>query len=675
MSERLLSALGRAAQALAYYAPSHPVCVEARQEVRTALEERFRADPGRLSLATGGSSLFVDRDGPARAEGAAAALARTMLRRGLLGIRLDRRVDPDRFLAVIDALSAPPEPNESARLDQLESPGLELISVDFAGLFDGAVARLPPAAREDPVLERGLRTVIRFGRGGEPIPVRFESVRDPDGLGKFLEDLIERAEDGRAGRDEIADAGAEAFRLHAGARADLGEGAARLADALARLAPEARFELLRRLSEVEGSDLLSALGPSIDDGTVVDAIASALLEDSSEAVAKAVGRLLGRLRPVLGARRRLLAQVDRASSARGRPIDGLLWQSLEARTLGDERHGIAELTDPGSYPGLIRQAELRRRWESRPVLGQDVLHTLDKRLVREPLLAVYGALLAADGPVSAELAEDALGLAQALEDEGIRDAGLPVQLEIARRAGDSRELRPLLRVAVDRPSGLARLPRLVRDPRTPNSVRAALLLGALHRFGPQQQLHLRSTMRRLPPESFAELIAGGFGPLGPHRLAAALEATLATGSPEGLEVARRALATVRREDIGLVIDALVRAPRGSGLKLVGLIAGLKGPGPIRRLLRAGPEEDGLSDRVALLAVEALGHSDGGLALAYLGHLLVRPAPLLSSGPVEAVRLAAARALVHHPSPSAKVLIERARRHRAARRALEAIGHG
>lgn len=664
----LVNAIGRAMQALAYYAPSHPVPREALTEAWRAAQATLK-QLSRVTLATSGHELLVDADGPPLGGSAAPTLARGLFRRKLLGLRLLPTLDEESLARVVAALAEQPALLErrggfSAAIEK--ASGVESVSVDFAALFDGALERLPAIIREDPILERALRSLLRFESGaGAPIEVRLEDVDELDELGTFLEGLVRRAHDERARGDDLAEAAWDAFRLFRSVAADglaVAEGADALARALVRLPPEARFELLLRLAEGDeqgGAEVLTSARSRIDEGALIEAIAGALADrDRAEAQVLAIGRLLGHLHPVQAERRRLLTQIDHATRARARPIDGLLWQSLEARTVGDDRGGLLEVTDLDSEAGLIEHASLRSQNRATAVPGQSILHTTRETDLDEPLAELLEALLASESRLSPALISDALVLADALEARGDRAGSTGLWVALGRRGERDAEARSRFLEGMTR-GGERRRDAVVAHPDAPAVVRALLLLLALETSDPGQRPELRHRLALVPVPALAPIVEGAWGPVGPQRLRVLLETALLADPRQGLGLARRVLASRRRGDAELAIEVLARAPRGSGLRFLALLAGVKGPRPALLLLELTPETKDAWPPLAERAIEALAAMSDPRATKILAYLVERPPGLFFEAVKEIARRTAARALARNASPLALEALERA----------------
>lgn len=636
---------------MGYYDREHPVFLSARSEAAEAITAVL-ADRASLLIATAGDRLLIDADGPALGGPGAAALASRLFEAEVLAIQITPPVRPAEVGRLLELWAESPDRLIAAggmahRL--AGASGLLAVPLDCRRLFAGEALDLPEAMAQDPVLRRALEALLRFRGGpGLQVEVRLADVATADDLGSFLEGLVGFEP------EAAAEAGAKAYALH---RAEVGpEGLAAAADtlsaALVRLAPDARFALLRKLSEDAAGDLIGRL----PEAALVEAVAGSLAGAVDDPTVAAVGRLLARLHPLERDRKRLLSQVDRAVV---RPVDGLVWQALEARTLEDERRGWLELTASDAEPGLMKSARRRMAFEGAPFDGQEILHARDDRASRRALAEVLAAVIEDGAPLDRGLFERIGEELDRLEADGDIEGVARLLTAAARRAATDPEFAPLLPTwapswgrqrflleAADlEPLTLGRVALLAMDGAPPN--RRAALVAALS--GIERWVH---------PKLLGEL---GEKP-NPSKVEALLEAAVRRDEAKGVALCRAALAERPRAEKPAVLRLLARVG-AAGVPALAHAAGWTGPGGASAAL--GHPDDVLELQVA--AVAALGRCRSQQAAGVLARLLDRGG---RGEAADAMRDAAARALTEHPSPEAREALRAAANsaHRAVRSA-------
>ena len=677
----LIRSLTRAGQALSYYAADHPAATQTIFEAWRVLQQStFHLS--HLTLATTGRGLIVDATHPPLENAIALSLAKVLFERDILGLCFGPMLNEEGFNALVQGLCA--SPHQFKTQDKLSeaiarAPGVDVVVVDFGALFETDHPQIPAAVHDDPVLERALRSLLRFEEGaGKAITIKREDLKTPSELGAFMESILQQAQNERTHQDDIIDAAHEAYRLHIATtknlHGDLAASALVMSNALVRLPPNARFELLRRFAESPPEDdLLAPLSPNLTDNRVVEAVSAALLGgEDDEGTVRAIGQLLNRLRPIAQSRKRMLAEIDGELKNKGQAIDGLLWQSLEARVLNEDRRGFVELTDPQSEAGLIEQAYLRTRRQTAPVPGQNVLFTLRPGQLAQFLPELYRSILETSRSVSPDRYTEIMQVALDAETQGDRSTSTKLLALVARRAVDDLHARELFRATIEEDYVPERIPALLSDEKTPLSIQAWLLLVALDRSKKADAAQIHTLLRRIPPGAMEPLFAGDWGTLTARRLEALLEAAFQNAPNDALNLGIRPLSSHRQDVRAVAIKALAHAPRGVGLRTLATLAGVRGPRAVGQLLAIENPDTEILLTVAHQVIDALTSVSDKGGVQILEHLLTRSAPLINASVYETLRKSAARALARNNSEPARQVLQGAykSRSRAVRAAVK-----
>lgn len=689
--QEVVRAVTRSIRAMGYYDADHPVFEAARREAFEALQAAWATEDG-VTLGAAGGHLVIDEAGTVMNDDPSRALADRMFQASIVAVRLHLTVRPEDLGHLMRVLAERPERvrgagGAAALLADWGAEGVEVTEVDFGAVFAGETADLSPYVGSDPVALQALRGVLRFreGRAGDAdLEVRLEALDSPESLGDFLDELLDEAgpqvvagAEGALTADDVADRAAQAFlrnQERLGGPEDLQRSAQALDAALVRLAPDARFALLRRLagadepSQAGQESAAKQLGGALADRTLVSALAAALVEQPDDPdVAAAVGNLIRRLRPVESRRQEILQAVDADLAGRGRPIGGALWQQMQAKALEAEDLGMLEVAVRESRVVLATHADRRRRGLDRPVPGQDVLHTLAPGILENWAVQALVSVLEADGFLKDAVLDDAERWVVDLDREGAVDEAMSVLRALVARAGRARGAPDDLEARVDRllasERGTAWAKRLLRRDDVRGPVMGRIVLGALEQATERTaQDKLVRRLVALGPEDLRPLALERARRGSVRQVQGILRASFALGPAMGFEVARRALTHPDHGVKGHVLRDLADHPTEDVLALLAHVAGWKGSKRPAQLLALGPEDRRRLPRLQLAAVGALGLSKSPLAVRPLLELVTHTKRLADTTSDD-LRVAAAQALLTNGTPAARTALDRIAQHK------------
>lgn len=702
----LVSAFEKALRALSYYSPDHPVFRQQQEEAELALQATFEALPV-FTLGAGGSHLLYD-DAGGRLEGRAAqAIATRMFELSVAGIRFETPIGSGGLGRLLTYLAhAPARVRAAGGLAHLlgNTQGVTVMEVDFDRIFRGEVEQLSEFVGEDLVAEAALKDLLRWreaqddGAAGDEIVIERDAVRTPESLGEFLDDLLDKAEpdavadpharssasrppgERELGKAEVAELAARAFwsnqRSMTRQRAseqELSQAANHLSSALVRLSPEARFQLLQRMAgqedDPEDPVAVRRLSEKLQDETIVEAVASALADGGhNDGLARSIGDLIRRLRPVEAQRKRLLDQIARARPASR--AGGVLWQELSSRALDQPGLGLLELRAEQTLPLLAQAARARREGKLPPVWGQDVLYSADARAAERYEHEVVVGMLAQGGRCGEGVYRRALALAASLE---AARAGselarlLQVILQRARADGTDPAALQLAEKLFEGAHGIRRAVWLLKQNVTPPH--PILILSALE-----------ARPSRTATEALIQLLSQADGSELLHT--AERHATTASwswvqnlvraanrhGAQTGLAVARLALAQGGIKTKEATLKILAETPHGETIGLLAQAAGCAGEKQRLHTLGLLAGDRNLT-RLRRAAIGALGLSHSPVAAQALAELLFST-KLFESREDEEIRLSAAQALVTNGSEAARRILSEGAQHR--KRAIREI---
>lgn len=696
----VVAAFTRAIRAMGYYDASHPVFEQSKREAYGTLREAWRLEPV-ITLGCAGRRLVIDEAGTSLGDGPSTTLARRLFDSSVVAIRLHDVARPDDVGVLMKVLAESPEKIRSAGgvatlLEAERVQGIDVLEVDFGALFAGSDADLSPLVGGDPIAEIALKGVLRFKEGdddkSDALAVSLEKLTTPESLGEFLDDLLEDAEpealaDGSSGAgpdwghmsgDDVADFAAQAYLTNqehltsAGKMEELAASAQMLSNALVRLSPDARFSLLRRLA---GGDTVESagheqavrqLGEHLEDDDIVDAVAQALLDRSSDSdTVRAIGNLIRRIRPVEAERKRLMERVDATMLQRNKPIDGVLWQQIQAQALEERALGLLEMSLEKVRPNLVRAAQRRLRGKARAVVGQDVLFAFDALAVSRRAARAYGVVVLDPKAKVQDGTLDAVRrLIGRLVEQGDEPECLLLLGALVRRVDKDPD--PTLNAFVEEllsgDRGSAWSAKLLARGGVDGRMMGELILNALDGPGDREYKEgLLDRLARFDPSSLLRMgeQAARAEPLRVHHL---VRAALRADAWVGVKVARVALKNPSSKAKELAIKALVDAPSADALGVLAHAAGWKGDKYSLAMLGLKSSEQARAHKLQMAAIGALGLSRAPGAVRPLVDLLMQKR-LFESKESEEVRLGAAQALLTNGTPEAKEALEEGAQHK------------
>ncbi|MEO1334165.1 MAG: hypothetical protein AAFV29_00920, partial [Myxococcota bacterium] len=465
------------------------------------------------------------------------------------------------------------------------------------------------------------------------------------------------------------------------------------------------------------------LGKHIDDRQVTSAIAAALFDQRGDpATVRAIGNLIRRIRPVEAERHRLLSDVDNDMRAQGRPIDGVLWQEMQSRAFENNALGLLEMSLHQTRQSLRECALARRSDQVAPVAGQDVLHTVDSRVIDywttyalADLLEVpsdpqesgfdvrpdapTGPLPAGSQmptgslPVGANMPTGPLaptgshastgsfgrmvrlgpGAIEAcrlqlerLDQTGATDECMLLLQAMMRRSDveSESELSEVLIGLLESPEGPKWSRRLLRHEGRPTQMMGEILLNALDRPGDRTfKSNLIDRLARFDREGLIRLTAR-FGPnASPLQAQSLVLAALRLEAAVGVRIARMLLRNPTLRVREVVLKTVVERPDREVVALLAHVAGWKGEKFTKSLLGADVADSRSTlHRIQLAAVGALGLTRNGLAAKPLLDILVR-SKIFNDRDQEELRVAAAMALRTNATAEAQLALREASQHR------------
>lgn len=541
--------------------------------------------------------------------------------------------------------------------------------------------------------------MLRFkedGAIGASVGISLEALATPESLGAWLDELLDDAEPGvvdgadgaRArgdalertggrgpGADEVADRVARAFQTNqaavasraGGSEADLAKSAEVLAGALVRLSPEARFALLRRLAGGEDGDVdgvsLARLGPKVPDRVIVEAVAAALVEQRGDSDAvRAVGNLIRRLRPIEAERAKMLASLDRAMTDRARPLDGVLWQELQAKALARSNLGLLEV-DLAAHRTELAAMMAERLAGTRPAVPGQQLVASSQAAVSRGAARVLGALVREPRPLGAAIVEAVRGLLDVLDRNGVSDEGLELVRALMARA-DAEEggaAAALVRELLAGARGAERTAKLARVPGEETRMSGEILLRAL--ASPGDRAHKERLFERLAAFDVDTLkaLATELRDAEPHRVHHLARALLRADPAAAVKLVRLALRGTSTKHKEAALRALAGSADREALGLLAGLAGWKGERVARGLAGELTSDEKLH-ALALLAIELLGSSRSALVIEPLV-AIAQTSKLITSKETEALRAAAALALAGMGTAEANAALDALRAHK------------
>ena len=489
--------------------------------------------------------------------------------------------------------------------------------------------------------------------------------------------------------DELAELATQAFlgtwqKLQAQGAPEikLAQTAQVLAKALVRLSPEARFSLLRQLAGAEGQaatgGAVTNLATEIKDDLILDAITSVLAAQTGDPeTIEAVGTLLRQLRPIESERRKILDSLDQTLRSQGQPLDGMLWQELQASAFATQGLGMLELTFRQSSGPLAERAQARIKQGGNPPEIQQILATLDPRHRAARAAKLLCELL----PNNRELPSGMASMAKDIID-GV-DAGdgaptgehLKLLMQLVKRAEgqpSSSAVGQTIKDLLSGPKGAQRSIALVRSQACPGSaVLADALLNALDApLTLDVRRELVATFSTLD-EAMAKSLRAKAGDAKPNGVYQIVLLAIRSSPGAALDVARQGLRNRSPKAKEAALRALSALPQQNAVGLLSKAAGSEGDEESLKIFSleqpTAPEAEDRLRSLQRVAIEALGQMRSELAVPVLDNLLQRR-KLVGGAAFDALRAYAAQALAANGTAAARLALQagKASRHKATR---------
>ncbi len=393
------AALATAKSGASFYDADHPVVVQQRKDLESAVRVWQVNAGGDTLIAAAGETLLLTGLELGVANDAAKALCATMISKSVIGFRLKAPIGSKDLGELIACLGEHPRRVRAAGgvtkvLLERGARLIETTEMDLDQLMAGAP--VDPTGL-DPLLARALTETLalkkRDQRKGAAVSLTLDRVDDPSSLGSLLDELIDGAAPGvadiadpKAGRDDhakkrgplagvsaddLADLCGEAWNKVTTQRQSpeaLTEAARVLSGALVRLSPMARFKLLQAIAASGDGAASEAVGREVTNPVLMSALAQVVMGGERDSkLATAVSTLLERIRPLERDRQRLIDELDDAARAQGRPLDALFLQELHESSQ-KTTFGALQLPFRETRDDLARAAKLRQASRDEPEL-------------------------------------------------------------------------------------------------------------------------------------------------------------------------------------------------------------------------------------------------------------------------------------------------------------------
>ncbi len=678
-----------------FYDADHPVARQRRGELDVLVRDWQGAIGTQAGLvAAAGETLLFSGLEDGLLNDSTRAFCDALVQKSVVGLRL-RAPTSSKDLA--DLMSLLGESNQRIRAAggvtkmflERGARSIDVFEMDLEELLNGA-----PLDRNglDPLIARALTEVLalkaRENRRGAAIAVTLERVSTPSSLGSVLDELIDGAAPGVAAEpsktprssknplhglnaDELADIGADAFNKCATDKASspeaLAEAAQVLSSALVRLSPDARFKLLKKIAS-GGDKGAEAVGRAVPNPVLLSAIVQVVMGGERDSkLANAVGGLLERMRPIERDRQKFLGELNDATRASGRPLEGLFLEELNESSqktafgaldlpIRETRPAlvdVARLRQRGPQPDVILRTFASLREEDRLARSARLVCTLleEERVVVPATLTTVRAILAMP-PTDPTMAGTGGAVISALWWRAIRDgrqSPAAVHLaEIARSPSGADWCVALLtelkaRKGPDLAALLIDLLRIVASVHQSESFRRRLV-ETLHGLDPVVLRQIERRVAELPPTAAQAIVLRAGRDSGAAALNVAQLALRAPGA-DIKEAVLRALALCADDAI---VGFLRRA------------AGADGESESVQLLAAQKEDALALFKLQRTAIEALGVSKLPIAVPPLEELLHRT-QLIGGGELERLRPFIGRALTINGTREARAVIEAGRK--------------
>jgi hypothetical protein len=691
-----------------YYDLQHPVSVEHRKSLDSAVRRWQRAVGGDCMFAAAGHSVLITGSDDTAGNDSIRGLCDSMISRSVVAVRLRSPIlsrDLDEFLLVMA------ETDQRVRAAGgvaaiLRARGVQTVDVvemDLEALLAGEP--MDPTGME-PMVGKALMALLGFKkaekRAGSVVEISLERVTSVGSLGAVLDDLIDgAAPDARApgapgtrsGRantgsitgamrgmsaDELADICASAYgKATATARDNpdaLTEAAQTLSAALVRISPTARFKLLQKVASHDHDGRSSAaLGRAMPNSLLMSALTQVVMgKERDSRLASAIGGLLERVRPIERERQQLIDGLDEAARQSGRPLDGLFMQELN-EVSQQKTFGGLDLPFRQNKEMLIRAAQERRQGPGQPELVERLFaslradHTLQRRIhllcfSRETEKVVAPATLQSVVELMRRPAQDAV----------FGDSAGIIVAALWRRA------------IMDGPTSAAsrRLTEVMASPAGPDWC-IALLRQLKGQRGPDTGalvaelvksvvvLHQGETFRRRLADALHDLdrtvlriLERRIGELSPGGIATLIGRAGRDGDAAPLALVQVALRANAHETKEAAIRALAQVPSEPVIEFLRKASGLDGDDVALAVLSAQKLNATATFSLKKTAVEALGISHAAAAVPILQEHLTR-VRVLGGAEFDRLRPFAARALSINNTAEARQALDAGRRSRHA----------
>ena len=475
----LVRSIMRAIRAMGYYDDNHPVFTRTQHEALDSLQE-ILSDGEMITLACGGSHVVFDPTAPPLDDDVAKSMAKVMFSRSIIAIQLRNTATLEDVGVLLRALSDTEdrlrrEGGVRLRLEQNNVRGIDVSEVNYAELFAGEGADLAHIVSGDPIIERALHGVLRFKEEGEGVElsIKIEDLDNVESLGGFLDELIGKSGPevtgaaplalpagaslpplepigGHISREQFSNIAANGFvsnqdklRKHGASNREIAASARALSDAMVRIHPHARLDLLRKLAGADQpaspmqAEAVKNLGSVIDSKVVIEAIASVLLDEQSDMeVVNSIGNLIRRLRPVERDRQEMLAELDSMMKAQDRSVNGVVWQEIRARALGKEEMGYLRVAFEDVRDELAAAAQARLAGQLVHVPGQEILVSHRPQMVDRHAASVLNTVLSEQRGVGDTIMGATKELIVRLESDGAVEFSTALLSTLMRRADD-----------------------------------------------------------------------------------------------------------------------------------------------------------------------------------------------------------------------------------------------
>jgi len=490
-------------------------------------------------------------------------------------------------------------------------------------------------------------------------------------------------------------------RRSTSAAAEVAASARALSDRLVRLAPQARLKLLMELAaEADDDDAVGALGDAMPGGVIADALAAGLTSERSDSgVVEAVADLVKRLRPLEKDRNELLATVDGAIG--NEAASGQAWQQITRRAMDRADVGQIKLHDPEVKQKLIGAHKIRLESGGAGTAGFEIFTSDREQRLQRQTAQVVSEVLEGCATVASAVISSTRSLIERLEAGDEFESSTTLIAALANRADlDRRADRPTMMpgaptvpppgddtdseaTAVARPSALEGLaPGVSSEGDDTTSAHTVLssLLGGAHgaaravrwvkrhavRGETATALLLESIDSTTDPEQrklllsrLAEVDAPTLQRVGldddttsPTRVVLLIETLARRDVSAAMRLARHGLRSPSGAVKASALKALVAIEDPLAIDHLGIACGTEGEDKARALLGCEKDKSAYHD-LQNHALRYLAASRSPYAVRHIEALVTQPsARFFKNKRTEALRLAAARALVAHGAPEA-----------------------